>query len=70
MAAVSNNKYDIFSWVSNVIDSCENLDHINSAERLTDRFWISSRDQGLSNKLHAKLNVKIQLLKQLQNGNQ
>ena len=70
MAAISDNKYDIFSWVSNVIDSCENLDHINSAERLTERFRISSRDLDMYSKLHAKLNVKIQLLKQLQNGNQ
>ena len=70
MAAVSNNKYDIFSWVSNVIDSCENLDHINSAERLTERFRISSRDQDMYFKLNCKLSVKIQLLKQLQNGNQ
>ena len=70
MAAISDNKYDIFSWVSNVIDSCKNLDHINSAERLTERFRISSRDQDMYFKLHCKLCVKIQLLKQLQNGNQ
>lgn len=34
MAAESNNKYDISNWVKKVVDSCENMDQMNTACRL------------------------------------
>ncbi len=34
MAAESNNKYDISNWVKKVVDSCENMDQMNTAYKL------------------------------------
>lgn len=64
MAAISNNKYDIFTWVSQVISSCTNIDQLNNAERLVERFKINNQDDRLYFKLWAQLavtNKKFQL---------
>jgi DNA-binding response OmpR family regulator len=37
MAAASNNKYDILNWIKKVIDSCENMDQLNTSYRLMRR---------------------------------
>jgi hypothetical protein len=63
MAAVSNNKYDIFNWVGKVINSCKTLDHINSAERLVERFRIQTLDHNLYFKLCGKISFKLQSMK-------
>ena len=63
MAAISDNIYDIFSWISKVIDSCTTLDHINSAERLVERFKVQSRDIDLHFKLHHKISIKLKFMK-------
>ena len=63
MAAISDNIYDIFSWVSKVIDSCKTLDHINSAERLVERFKVQSRDIDLHFKLYHKISIKVKFMK-------
>ena len=63
MAAISDNIYDIFSWISKVIDSCTTLDHINSAERLVERFKVQSRDIDLHFKLYHKISIKVKFMK-------
>ena len=37
--AETENMYDIWWWVSKVIASCKDINHINSAERLIQNFW-------------------------------
>lgn len=37
MAARSNNKYDISNWIKKVIDSCENMDQLNTSYKLMRR---------------------------------
>jgi hypothetical protein len=63
MAAITNNIYDMFNWVGKVIDSCETLDHINSAERLVERFRIQTSDHNLYFKLYGKISFKLQSMK-------
>lgn len=64
MAAISDNKYDVYNWIIKVIDSCETLDQINSAERLIGRFKIQSKDMGLNYwELHNKACIKFNLIK-------
>jgi VCBS repeat-containing protein len=59
MAAVSNNKYDIFNWISQVINSCTNVDQLNNAERLVERFKVNNQDDRLYFKLWAQLAVTV-----------
>lgn len=39
MAAISDNKYDVFNWIIKVYDSCETLTHIRKVERLIENFY-------------------------------
>lgn len=57
-----NNIYDIWWWVSKVISSCEDVDHVNAAERLVQNFWKMFGDQQLTSKLRAELDYKIEEL--------
>ena len=63
MAAITDNKYDMFNWIAKVIDSCETLDHINSAERLVERFRVQTLDHSLYFKLYGKISYKVQSMK-------
>tara|TARA_R110000868_G_scaffold83946_6_gene236965 strand:- start:149 stop:355 length:207 start_codon:yes stop_codon:yes gene_type:complete len=63
MAAISDNKYDVYKWIIKVIDSCETLDHINSAERLVERFKVQSRDIDLHFTLYHKISIKVKFMK-------
>ena len=60
--AETENIYDIWWWVSKVIVSCKNIDHVNTAERLIKNFWIMFNDSQLTKKLHIELDIKIQEL--------
>ena len=60
--AETENIYDIWWWVSKVIASCKNINHINSAERLIQNFWIMFNDTQLTSKLQAELDYKIEQL--------
>jgi hypothetical protein len=60
--AETNNIYDIWWWVLKVIASCENLDHVNSAERLIQNFKVMFDDRQLTSKLNAELDNKIEEL--------
>ena len=57
--AETNNIYDIWWWVSKVISSCKDINHINSAERLVQNFWRMFGDRQLTSKLQAELDYKI-----------
>ena len=60
--AETENIYDIWWWVSKVIASCKNIDHVNTVERLIKNFWIMFNDLQLTKKLHIELDIKIQEL--------
>lgn len=38
MAALSDNKYDVFNWIKKVYDSCENVSQIITTEKLIQNF--------------------------------
>jgi len=57
--AETNNIYDIWWWISKVIASCENLGHVNAAERLIQNFWKMFGDRQLTSKLNVELDYKI-----------
>jgi hypothetical protein len=38
MAAISDNKYEVYEWVKKVIDSCETSIHLTRANRLINSF--------------------------------
>jgi hypothetical protein len=60
--AETENIYDIWWWVSKVIASCKNIDHVNTAERLIKNFWVMFNDSQLTKKLHIEIDIKIQEL--------
>ena len=67
--AETENKYDIWWWCSKVIASCEDVDHVNGAERLVQNFWKMFGDQQLTSKLQAELDYKItELILKQHNG--
>jgi len=60
--AETENIYDIWWWVSKIIASCENVDHVNSAERLVENYRRIFNDSLLTSKLQAELDVKVEEL--------
>jgi len=38
MAAETNNKYDVYNWITKVIDSCKNYHHFKAASNLVSNF--------------------------------
>jgi hypothetical protein len=60
--AETENIYDIWWWVSKVISSCEDVDHINAAERLVENYRRMFNDPLLTSKLRAELDYKIEEL--------
>jgi hypothetical protein len=60
--AETENKYDIWWWVSKVIASCESIDHVNSAERLIQNYTRMFNDTLLTSRLAVELDFKIQEL--------
>jgi hypothetical protein len=60
--AETNNIYDIWWWISKVIASCENVNHVNAAERLVQNFKVMFDDRQLTSKLNAELDNKIEEL--------
>jgi hypothetical protein len=53
MAAVSDNKYDVYNWIIQVIDSCETNQHYYKALRLIDNFHNMYEDWDMLGKLRA-----------------
>ena len=60
--AETENKYDIWWWVSKVIASCESIDHVNTAERLIQNYTRMFNDPLLASRLAVELDFKIQEL--------
>lgn len=38
MAALSDNKYDVFNWIIKVYDSCENISQVRTTAKLIQNF--------------------------------
>lgn len=38
MAAISDNKYDTYSWIEKVIDSCKDYHHFRAVDNLISNF--------------------------------
>ena len=51
MAAISDNKYDVYNWIIKVIDSCETYYHWGTAHNLIDNFSDMYRDWEMSGRL-------------------
>jgi len=51
MAALSDNKYDVFNWIIKVYDSCENVSQIITTEKLIRNFYKMYDDYTLYDKL-------------------
>jgi hypothetical protein len=62
MAALTDNKFDVYNWIKKVIASCKNINHTNSAERLIQNLWRMFNDAQLTSKLQAELDYKIEQL--------
>ena len=60
--AETENIYDIWWWCSKVIASCENVDHVNSAERLVQNYRRMFNDPLLTSRLYVELDSKIKQL--------
>ena len=51
MAAISDNKYDVYNWIMKVIDSCETYYHWDAAHNLIDNFRDTYKDWEMSGRL-------------------
>jgi hypothetical protein len=51
MAAKSDNKYDVYEWIKQVIDSCQTYFHYSRAHNLIDNFFSMYQDSDLSGSL-------------------
>ena len=38
MAALTDNKYDVYNWITKVIDSCKNYHHFRAVDNLITNF--------------------------------
>jgi hypothetical protein len=51
MAALTDNKYDVYNWIIKVIDSCKNYHHFRSVDNLITNFSDKYDDWQLTGKL-------------------
>lgn len=51
MAALTDNKYDVFNWIKKVIDSCTRYYHFKAADNLIENFHTMYNDWQLTGKL-------------------
>ena len=56
MAAISDNKYDVYNWIIQVIDSCETQYHYNTMHILIVNFRKRYKDDELASPLWNYLN--------------
>jgi hypothetical protein len=59
MAAISDNKYDVFYWIEKIIYSCEDVMQFNASEKLADNYYRVYKDKNLQSKLEAILQIKL-----------
>jgi hypothetical protein len=58
MAAKSNNKYDVYEWVMQIINSCETYFHYRAADNIIDNFFNIYQDSDLSESLRWNLSKR------------
>ena len=58
MAALTDNKYDVFNWIKKVIDSCTSYHHFRTTDNLIENFHKVYKDWQLSGELHSILSAK------------
>ena len=58
MAASSKHPGDIYLWIINVIESCENLAQLAVADKLVYNFCLKNNDDELSKNMQRALNIK------------
>jgi len=51
MAAISDNKYDVYSWLIKVIDSCTDGIQLQAAHKLLSNFYSTFKDYGMYSEL-------------------
>jgi hypothetical protein len=51
MAALADNKYDVYNWIEKVIDSCKNYHHFRAVDNLITNFDKVYDDWELTGKL-------------------
>jgi hypothetical protein len=51
MAALSDNKYDVFNWIIKIYDSCEDISQVITTEKLIRNFRKRYDDYDLYSKL-------------------
>jgi len=51
MAAETNNKYDVYNWITKVVDSCKNYYQFRAADNLISNFHDRYDDWQLTGKL-------------------
>ena len=51
MAALTDNKYDVYNWIIKVIDSCETYFHYSIVQRLISNFYDRYDDHQLAGSL-------------------
>jgi hypothetical protein len=59
MAAISDNKYDVFYWIEKIIYSCEDVMQVNISKRLVNNFNSTYQDKYLQNKFSTILLEKL-----------
>jgi hypothetical protein len=62
MAALSDNKYDVFNWIHSVINSIEERKHYPTCRRLIRLFYSQHQDWDLKDILDSHLMYKLQEL--------
>ena len=58
MAALTDNKYDVYNWIIKVIDSCETYFQFRNANTLIDNFNDRYEDWEISGSLRTYLHDK------------
>jgi hypothetical protein len=59
MAAISNNKYDVFNWIKSVCESCQDNYQIRAAERLVVLFFKRFDDYKLRRELDTAITNRV-----------
>jgi hypothetical protein len=58
MAAESDNKYDVYEWILQVINSCKTYFHYRAADNIIDNFFNVYQDSDLSESLRWNLSKR------------
>ena len=51
MASLTDNKYDVYNWITKVIDSCKDYHHFRAADNLISNFHYKFDDWQLTGEL-------------------